>query len=109
MAIALAGAQIPCIEGLRQHVVDDPCSLRLPYQILLELGERKLFHELVHGSDGAVPGVEAGVGGGVVAQLDQEQHGEQGEREKAGDKPDKSKNPKLNISNICLKHTCCLS
>ena len=87
MAIALAGAQIPCIEGLRQHVVDDPCSLRLPYQILLKLGERKFFHKLVHGRDGALPGEEADVGGGIVAQLDQEQHGEQGEREKVGDIP----------------------
>ena len=38
-----------------------------------------------------MPGVEAGVGGGVVAQLDQEQHGEQGEGEKGGDQPAKSK------------------
>ena len=87
----LADAQIPWVKGLRQHVVDDPFSLRLPYQILLKLGERKFFHELVHGSDGAMPGVEAGVGGGVVAQLDQEQHGEQGEGEKGGDQPAKSK------------------
>ena len=77
MAIALAGAQIPCVEGLRQHVVDDPCSLRLPNQILLKLGERKFFHKLVDGRDGALPGEEASVGDGVVAELDKEEHVEE--------------------------------
>ena len=68
----LAGTQLPWVKWLRQHVVDDPFSLRLLYQILLKLGERKLLHELVHGDDGAMPGVEACVRGGVVAQLDKD-------------------------------------
>ena len=68
----LAGTQLPWIKWLRQHVVDDPFSLRLLYQILLKLGERKLLHELVHGGDGTMPGVETYVGGGVVAQLDKD-------------------------------------
>ena len=69
-SVFLAGAQTPWVKGLGQHVVNDPCSLRLLYQILLKLGERKLGCELVHGDDGAMPGEEADVGGGVVAQLD---------------------------------------
>ena len=46
--------------------------------------------ELVDGNDGATPGVESGVVRGVVAQLDQDQHGEQGEREQVRDTPAKS-------------------
>ena len=59
--------------------------MRIPDQILLKLGESKLVRELVHGHNGAMPGEETGVGGGVVAQLDEEQHCEQGEGQNLGD------------------------
>ena len=70
--------------------------MRSSDQILLKLGERKLVRELVHGLDGAMPGEEAGVGGGVVAQLDQQEHREQGEGQDARHKP--ANNQKLMIT-----------
>ena len=85
--IVSTGAQTSGIEGLGKHVVNDSCGLRFPDQILLKLGESKLVRELVHGHNGAMPGEEAGMGGGVVAQLDQEEHREEGEGEDARHKP----------------------
>jgi len=83
--IILAGAQVLGEDRLGEHVVNYSSGLGFLDHISLNLGEGELSCELVYGYYSAAPGEEGRVGGGVVAQLDEEQHCEQGEGQNLGD------------------------